>query len=236
VWPWRSCRRDAGDCWRYRPGVTAWPGGTPPENAADCQRTSERKPESWPPWGWLALLSRRDRVALGKLPPGDCWRYRPGVTAWPGDCWPDHTGERRQRTPKLQGRRGMATGSARDYQNAGGRPGDCWRYCPSVTAWHGGTPPENAGELRDCRNAGNATGKTPPGEAGRIITANASRKAAALGMAGGSARDCQNAGNCWRYRPGVTAWPWRSCRRAAGNCWRYRPGVTAWPGGKLAGS
>jgi hypothetical protein len=160
--------------------------------------------------GLLALSSRRDRVAREKLAAGDCWRYRPSVTAWPGERKPGNsetagtpealrrgraaTGNaarepanesrkaaargllagsyrgRRQRTPKLQGRRGMAgrrgllaLSSRRCARGPGGRqpgnsettrtpgsyrPGDCWRYRPGVTAWPGGTPPENAKAAR----------------------------------------------------------------------------------------
>jgi hypothetical protein len=161
--------------------VTAWPG--------DASRGTLRLPERRE---LLALSSRRDRVARGSCRPGtagriipetppenakDCQRTgerKPGnVAPWPGDA-----SRGTQRLPERRGRH-------RERQPESCRPGDGWRYCPGVTAWPGGT---------QARTPGKATGKTPPGEAGRIITANASRKAGRLG-------------DGWRYCPGVTAWP-----------------------------
>jgi hypothetical protein len=200
-----------GDCWRYRPGVTAWPGGTQAGKLAALgswpDHTGERKP--------------------GSCRPGNCWRYCPGVTAWPGgrqpensettrtpealrragaalgDGWPDHTGERKPgnvapgpwRTPEtarepanasretLRCGPGAASrgtlrlperrGRHRERQPGSCRPGDGWRYCPSVTAWPGETPEtarEPANASRETLRPGRATARTP-GTAGAIVQA-----------------------------------------------------------------
>jgi hypothetical protein len=150
----RRCagKRAARDCWRYRPSVTAWPWGS-------CRREL------------LALSSRRGRVArenasrgtqrlpenqrtkAGKLPP---WGVGRIITA-----------NASQRTPKLQGPPGNA---ARERRR---RPGDGWRYCPSVTAWPGETPEtarEPANASRETLRPGRASARTP-GTAGAIVQA-----------------------------------------------------------------
>jgi hypothetical protein len=162
----------------------------------------------------MATGNARDYQNAGKLPPGgwlaagDCWRYRPGVA--PGDLgklppresWPDHTGERQPERQRLPERRGLlALSSRRDRMARGMRQPENW-------------PPWGVGRIIKA-NASRGTLRLP--ERRELLALLSRRDRVALGKL--------PPGDCWRYCPGVTAWPWGSCR--PGDCWRYRPGVAA---------
>ena len=168
---------------------------------------------------------------MGKLPPGTAGAI---VQAWPRGPRERQPGNSETtREPANESRKAAALGSWPDH--------------------NGERKPENA---KAARPAGERRQRTPETPGGWLALLSKRDR-----MARGNARDCQrtgerkqgniapwprfrqNAGNCWRYRPGVTAWPWGSCQPGnsetartpgtPGDCWRYRSSVTAWPGGAI---
>ena len=174
--------RDCRNAGSVAPG-SCRPGERQPERRKRCagaalpperrERHRERKPERRGMAGHrglLALSSKRDRVTLGERQNAAREPANESRKAAARGLLAGSYRGRRQRTPKLQGRRGMAgrrgllaLSSRRCARGPGGRqpgnsettrtpgsyrPGDCWRYRPGVTAWPGGTPPENAKAAR----------------------------------------------------------------------------------------